>query len=199
MLPNGRGGAERGCLHTAAAQGTGHTGRAKRGETGWMAKPSLSQQSHGSKWSKRPSVPLGLLCPFPPGWCCLGLLRSCLKTSGSGELSEGAGGRNRRVHMLKTWLEYLEPLGDPRAQGLGPERWPPQSAFLLDLGAECVACGNSRPECLQTGLWKQPGRSSSGRVQVLLRGHTGQRQNPAQPLPLANLAQIFLASTGTAP
>ena len=44
-----------------------------------------------------------------------------------------------------------------------------------------------------------PGRSSSGRVQVLLRGHTGQRQNPAQPLPLANLAQIFLASTGTAP
>ena len=61
-----------------------------------------------------------------------------------------------------------------------------------------MACGNSRPECLQTGLWKQPRRSSSGRVQVLLRGHTGQRQNPAQPMPLANLAQIFLASTGTA-
>ena len=62
-----------------------------------------------------------------------------------------------------------------------------------------MGCGNSRPECLQTGLWKQPGRSASGRVQVLLRGPTGQWQNPEQPLPLANLAQIFLASTGTPP
>ena len=62
-----------------------------------------------------------------------------------------------------------------------------------------MACGNSRRECLQTGLWKQPGRSSSGRGQVLLRGHTGQRQNSAQPLTLASLAQIFLASSGNAP
>ena len=32
-----------------------------------MAKPSLSQQPQGSKESKRPSVPLGRLYPFPPG------------------------------------------------------------------------------------------------------------------------------------
>ena len=101
LRPNGRGGAERGCLHTVAAQGTRPSGREKKGETGWMAKPSLSQQPQGSKESKRPSVPLGQLCPFPPGWCCWGLPRSCLTTSGSAELSEGAGGRNRRVHMLK--------------------------------------------------------------------------------------------------
>ena len=83
---------------------------------GSMAKPSLSQQPQGSKESKRPSVPLGRLCPFPPGWCCLGLQTSCLKTSGSGELSEGAGGRKRRVHMLKPWLECLEPLAAPHPQ-----------------------------------------------------------------------------------
>ena len=52
--------------------------------------------------------------------CCLGLPRSCLKTSGSGELSEGAGGRNRRVHMLKSCLECLEPLAGPQAQGPWP-------------------------------------------------------------------------------
>ena len=87
---------------------------------GWMAKPSLSQQPQGSKETKRPSVPLGRLCPFPPVWCFLSWPRSCLKTSGSGELSEGARGRNRRVHMLKTWLEYLEPLAGPQAQGPWP-------------------------------------------------------------------------------
>ena len=43
-----------------------------------------------------------------------------MKTSGSGELSEGAGGRNRRVHMLKPCLECLEPLAGPQAQGLWP-------------------------------------------------------------------------------
>ena len=43
-----------------------------------------------------------------------------MKTSGSGELSEGAGGRNRRVHMLKPWLECLEPLAGPQAQGPWP-------------------------------------------------------------------------------
>ena len=85
-----------------------------------MVKPYLSQQPQGRKESKRPQVPLGQLCPFPPGLCYLGLPRSCLKTSVSGELSEGAGGRNRRVHMLKPWLECLEPLAVPQAQGQGP-------------------------------------------------------------------------------
>ena len=52
---------------------------------------------------------------------------------------------------------------------------------------------------MQTGLWKQPGRYSSRRGPVLLRSTTGQRQIPAWPLPLASLAQTFLASRGTAP
>ena len=47
-------------------------------------------------------------------------------------------------------------------------------------------------------LSKQPGRSSSGRGLDLLRGPTGQRQNPARPLPLASLAQNLLASSVTA-
>ena len=43
LRPNGRGGAERGCLHPAAAQGTGPSGRAKRGfstSPGWMHETS---------------------------------------------------------------------------------------------------------------------------------------------------------------
>ena len=48
-------------------------------------------------------------------------------------------------------------------------------------------------------VWKNTGRSSSGRGPVLLRGPTGQRQSPAWPLPLASLVQTFLASRATAP
>ena len=161
MRPNGRGGAERGCLQTAAAQGTGPSGRGKRGETGWMAKPSLSQQPQGSKESKRPSVHLGRLCPFPPDWCYLGLTRSCLKTSVSGELSEGAGGRNRYVHMLKLWLECLEPLAGPQAQGTWRERGPPQNGFLPDLGAQCAPAGTAGQSAC-----KQAFGSSRGSLQV---------------------------------
>ena len=95
---------------------------------------------------------------------------------------------------LGMWTPYMA----PRLSVRGPERGPPRSAFLLDLGAECANCGNSQRECLQTGLWKQPGRSSSGRGPVLPRGTTGQRQNPARPLALASLAQTFLASSDTA-
>ena len=62
-----------------------------------------------------------------------------------------------------------------------------------------MACGNSWRECLQTGLWKQLGRSSSGRGPVLLKDPTGQRQNPARTLPLGILSQIFLAYSGTDP
>ena len=47
-------------------------------------------------------------------------------------------------------------------------------------------------------LSKQPWRASSGRGLDLLRGPTGQRQNPARPLPLASLAQNLLASRVTA-
>ena len=96
--------------------------------------------------------------------------------------------------VLGLWTPQLV----PRLRAKGPERGPPQSAFLLGLGAECAACGNSWQECLQIGLWKQLWRSLSGRGPDLLRGPTGQRQNPARPLPLASLAQTLLASRVTA-
>ena len=50
--------------------------------------------------------------------------------------------------VLGVWTPYLV----PRLRAKGPERGPPQSAFLPDLGAECAACGNSRQECLQTAF-----------------------------------------------
>ena len=97
--------------------------------------------------------------------------------------------------FLEVWTPYLV----PRLRAKGSERGPRQSSFLPDLGGECAACGYTLRECLQTGLWKQPGRSSSGRGPVLLRGPTGPRQDPARTLPLATLAQTFLASSCTAP
>ena len=42
------------------------------------------------------------------------------------------------------------------------------------------------------------GKSSNGRGPVLLRGPTGLRLNATWPQPLGSLAQIFLASSGTA-
>ena len=38
----------------------------------WMPKPSLAQQLQGSSESKRPTVPLVPLCPFPPARCYWG-------------------------------------------------------------------------------------------------------------------------------
>ena len=61
------------------------------------------------------------------------------------------------------------------------------------------------------GLWEQParvlanrpleaaGKCTTGRGPVLLRGPTGQWLNPARHLPMGSLAQIFLASSSTAP
>ena len=163
-----------------------------------MAKQSLSQQPQGSSESNRTTMSLSRLCPFPPGGAA-GVPRSCLTTSSLSELSEGAGGRHRHVHVLLPFSGSLAPQLVPRLRAMGSERGPPQSAFPPDLGAERAASGNSRQECLQTGLWKQPGKSSTGRGLVLLRGPTGQTLNPARPLPLGSLAQIFLASSGTAP
>ena len=139
-----------------------------------MAKPCLSQQPQGSKESKRPSVPLGRLCPFPPGWCCLGLPRSCLKTSGSGELSEGAGGRNRRVHMLKHWLECLERLAGPQAQGPWPGEGTTPKRFSPVLRSRV------------RGLREQPARVLANQPleaagEVFKRESAGSAQRPHRP------------------
>ena len=91
----------------------------EEGRNGVDSQALFVPAASGQEGEQEASVPLGRLCPFPPCWCYLGLPRSCLKTSGSGELSEGAGGRNRRVHMLKPWLECLETLAHTQAQGQG--------------------------------------------------------------------------------
>ena len=46
--------------------------------------------------------------------------RSCLTGSGSPNPSEGAGGRNRCVHVILPWPWNLGPLAGPQAKGQGP-------------------------------------------------------------------------------
>ena len=48
----------------------------------------------------------------------LGLPRTCLKTYGSAELSEGAGSKNRLLHVLLTWPGRVQALAGQKAQGL---------------------------------------------------------------------------------
>ena len=47
----------------------------------------------------------------------LGLPKRCLSDSGPPELSEGAGGRKRPVHVVLPWPGNVEPLDGPQAQG----------------------------------------------------------------------------------
>ena len=72
VRPTERGGAGRCCLHIATAQGPKHIGRGNGGARGWMPKPSLAQQPQGSRESKRLTVTLGRLCPFPQRRCSWG-------------------------------------------------------------------------------------------------------------------------------
>ena len=137
------------------------SGIRKRGKTGWMSKPSLGQHPQGSRESNRPRVPLNQLS-LSSRAVLLGLPRSCLTISGSAEVSECAGGMNRLLHVLLPWPGPVDPLSCPQAQGQVPERGPPQSAFLPHLGTECAACGNSRRECLQTGLGNSWGGLPAG-------------------------------------
>ena len=73
--------------------------------------------------------------PLPSRAVLLGLPRNCLKTSGSAELSEGAGSMKRLLYVLLTWPGRVHALAGQKAQAKGPVRGPPQSAFLSDLGA----------------------------------------------------------------
>ena len=50
----------------------------------------------------------------------LGLPRTCLKTSGSAELSEVAVSKNRLLHVLLTWPGHVQALAGQKAQGQGP-------------------------------------------------------------------------------
>ena len=65
--------------------------------------------------------------PLPTQAELLGLPGSCLTDSGSAELSEGAGGRNRRVHGVGPWPGSVDPRAGPQARGHGPgERTTPK-------------------------------------------------------------------------
>ena len=50
----------------------------------------------------------------------LWLPRSCLTDYSSTKLSEGAGGRNKRVHVVLPWTWCVDPLAGLQAQGPGP-------------------------------------------------------------------------------
>ena len=60
--------------------------------------------------------------------------------------------------FLGVWIPELV----PRLRAKGPERGPPKSAFLPDLGGQCAACGYTRRECLQTGLGSSRGGLPAG-------------------------------------
>ena len=53
----------RGCLHTVKAENLEGSGGQKGGASWRMPKPLLSQQPQRSRERKRPTVPLGGLCP----------------------------------------------------------------------------------------------------------------------------------------
>ena len=84
-----------------------------------MPKPLLAQKPQHSRERKRPTVPLGRLCPFTHRLCCWGNQGAALQTA-SPELSEGAGVKNRRVHVVLPCPGAVGPLAGLQAQGQGP-------------------------------------------------------------------------------
>ena len=103
--------------------------------------------------------------------------------------------------------ECGSPSSSPGSGKTSPER-SPESIFPTVLEVEFTGCGENEPpsgkkrqatgECLQACICKELVRCSSGRTSLLLRGPRFQSQSPASPLPLASLAETFLASSGTA-
>ncbi|RJF56608.1 hypothetical protein D4Z76_09195, partial [Campylobacter coli] len=75
---------------------------------------SGQQGEQGAHSAPRSALPLHTQAVLP------GLPGNCLRDCGSAELSEGAGGRNRRVHVVLPWPGSVDPLAGPQAQGHGP-------------------------------------------------------------------------------
>ena len=78
-----------------------------------FAHPAVSAQQgkKGAHCASRSSLPL------PTEAVLLGEPRSFLKDSSSPKLSEGAGGRNRRVHVVLPWPGCVGPLVGTNTQG----------------------------------------------------------------------------------
>ena len=81
--------------------------------------PFLVQQPQRTMQRRRPTMPLGRVCPFTPA-VLLGEPRRFLTDCGSPELSEGAGGWNRHVHVVLPLPGSVGPLAHPQAQGKEP-------------------------------------------------------------------------------
>ena len=84
-----------------------------------MVKSPSAQHPQGSRESNRPTLPLSVL-PLSTRAVLLGLPSSCLTTSGSAELCEGAGGMNRLLDVLLHWPGYVDTIYGPQAQCQGP-------------------------------------------------------------------------------
>ena len=76
-------------------------------------------------------APRSDLAPYHRG----GQQSSCLTDSGSPELSAGAGGRNRPVHVVLPWPGSVDARPGPQAQGQGPGESTTPKLFSPGLGS----------------------------------------------------------------
>ena len=83
------------------------------------ASPFWPSNLRAARRARGPLCPRSAL-PLPRREVLLGRPKSCLTTSGSAELSDGAGGRNRRVHVLLPFPGSVDTLAGPKDQGQVP-------------------------------------------------------------------------------
>ena len=84
------------------------------GQDHFVLAPTGQQGKQQAHWAPKSALPLSTRAVL------LGLPRTCLKTSGSAELSEGAGSKKRLLHVLLTWPGRVQALAGQKAQGQGP-------------------------------------------------------------------------------
>ena len=92
----------------------------EEGRNGVDGQALFSPAASGQQGEQQAHCVPKLALPLPTRAVLLELPRSCLTTSGSAELSECAGGKNRLVHVVLNWPGHLDPLAGPQAQGQGP-------------------------------------------------------------------------------
>ena len=103
------------------------------------------------------------------------------------------------MHVVLPWSASVAPLPGPQAQGQGPGESNTPKRFSPGLGSVVRARREQRAGVLANPPLEAAGEVFQWERAVVLRGPTGQEQDPAGTLPLASLAQTFLASVGTAP
>ena len=95
-------------------------GQKEEGRKGMDGQALFGPAASGQQGEQEAHCAPRLALPLPTRAVLLGLPRRCLKASGSAELSEGAGGMNRRVHVVLHGPGIVDPLAGPQAQGQGP-------------------------------------------------------------------------------